>query len=138
MDRYLRPNVEQQLDELYSAKVYTTINLENGFFHVLLAEDSKNCIAFNCHLGVYELGFVYHRVQTRRIRQVILLTYIDDVIIPSVTVEYGLNRLKTVLQVASENGLNIMWQKCSFVQTRVQYLGYIIQNGTIQPSENKN
>ncbi|XP_076660236.1 uncharacterized protein LOC143363555 [Halictus rubicundus] len=44
---------------------------------------------------------------------------------------------KLVLDVASKYGLLINWDKCRFLQTRVEYLGHIVENGNIQPSEHK-
>ena len=41
----------------------------------------------------------------------IVLTYMDDLIIPSTDRETGLENLKWVLSVAARFGLNINWQK---------------------------
>ena len=46
-------------------------------------------------------------------------------------------KLKTVLHVASEHRLLVNWSKCRFLQTRIEYLGYIVEGGNIQPSECK-
>ncbi|XP_043498670.1 uncharacterized protein LOC122521973 [Polistes fuscatus] len=41
------------------------------------------------------------------------------------------------LYTASQAGLQINWKKCSFLQSRVEFLGHIIENGRIRPSERK-
>jgi len=61
----------------------------------------------------------------------------DDVIIPSQDFEEGLAKLKNVLQVASRYGLRINWSKCQILPSKVQFLGYIIQSGTITPVPEK-
>lgn len=61
----------------------------------------------------------------------------DDIIIPSRDRESGLKMLKIVLNTAATNGLKIKWKKCQFLQKKVEYLGSIIENGTIQPARQK-
>lgn len=67
----------------------------------------------------------------------IILVYMNDVIIPSVDVVSGLEALCTVLDVASQYGLLINWKKCRFLQSEIEYLGHVICNGSIHPSEHK-
>jgi len=45
--------------------------------------------------------------------------------------------LKDVLQVASRNGLRINWSNCQILHSKVQFLGYIIQSGTITRAPEK-
>ncbi|KAG5327796.1 POL3 protein, partial [Pseudoatta argentina] len=42
-----------------------------------------------------------------------------------------------VLTTASEHGLNINWNKCQFLRNQIEYLGYIVENGSVRPSEHK-
>lgn len=56
---------------------------------------------------------------------------------PSIDYESGIRNLERVLQVASEVGLIINWQKCSFLKERVEFLGHIIENGYVSPFECK-
>jgi len=71
------------------------------------------------------------------IREQIVLTYLDDLIIPSVDENTGIKNLEIVLRVASEAGLNINWNKCHFLQTRIEFLGHTIEDGRIYPSARK-
>lgn len=61
----------------------------------------------------------------------------DDLIIPSVDYDSGLEKLECVLKTAGQNGLTINWKKCSLLQARVNYLGHVIEDGCIRPSEFK-
>jgi Reverse transcriptase (RNA-dependent DNA polymerase). len=67
----------------------------------------------------------------------IVLTYLDDLIIPSRTMEEGTERLQIVLSVAARAGLKINWSKCKFLQKKIEYLGQVLENGTVSPSESK-
>jgi len=65
------------------------------------------------------------------------LAYMDDLIVPSDDIESGIKNLKKVLATASEAGLIINWKKCCFMQTTVEFLGYVISNGCVRPSDRK-
>ncbi|KAG5319045.1 POL3 protein, partial [Pseudoatta argentina] len=49
----------------------------------------------------------------------------------------GVRKLRDVLTTASEHGLNINWNKCQFLRNQIEYLGYIVENGSVRPSEHK-
>lgn len=55
-------------------------------------------------------------------------------IIPAKHIEANIKRLKIILKIASEYGLEINTKKCQFLQRRVEYLGHSIKKYTIQPS----
>jgi len=61
----------------------------------------------------------------------------DDLIIVAANVDEGLLRLKTVLQVAAENGLDLKWSKCQFLKDSIDFLGYRIRFNEVSPSEAK-
>ncbi|GBN27272.1 Retrovirus-related Pol polyprotein from transposon 17.6 [Araneus ventricosus] len=49
----------------------------------------------------------------------------------------GLKRLSRVLQTVSEYGLELNLKKCNFLKSKIEFLGYIIENGEISPSLDK-
>jgi len=61
----------------------------------------------------------------------------DDLIIVAPNVEEGIKRLRRVLQVASDYGLDINKSKCQLLQFRIEYLGHVVENGEIYPSPDK-
>nr|XP_012150982.1 PREDICTED: uncharacterized protein LOC105663851 [Megachile rotundata] len=97
-DRYPLPLIEDQLDALQSARVSSTLDLKNGFFHVPIEESSRKYTAFIVPDGHYEFLRVpfglcnsptifqkfINAVFQDLIREHVLLVYIDDLIIPSV------------------------------------------------------
>lgn len=48
-----------------------------------------------------------------------------------------IEKLKVVLKVAEKNGLIVKWEKCKFVQRKVEFLGHVIEAGSIKPSPEK-
>jgi len=150
-DRYPLPLIEDQLDLLQGAKIFTTLDLKNGFFHVSLDEESRKYTSFITPDGQYEFlkvpfglcnsPAVFQRYINAVFKQLmqerIVLIYMDDLIVPSTNYEEGVERLKIVLDTASQFGLVINWNKCRFLRERVEYLGYIVEKGTIRPLEHK-
>lgn len=48
-DRYPLPLIEDQIDKLKDARVYSSLDLKNGFFHVSVAKESRKYTAFVTH-----------------------------------------------------------------------------------------
>lgn len=150
-DRYPLPLIEDLLDHLQNMKYFSTLDLKNGFFHVPVDRDSQKYTAFIVPDGHYEFlkvpfglcnsPSVFQRFINETfkdaMRDKIVLTYLDDLIIPSSDEATGVENLRVILKIASESGLSVNWKKCRFLQTRVEFLGHIIENGRIYPSEKK-
>lgn len=67
----------------------------------------------------------------------VMLTYMDDMILPAKTEEEALEKLKPVLIRASEYGFNIKWKKCSLLQRSIEFLGFEINDGAIRATPHK-
>ncbi|GFU83297.1 retrovirus-related Pol polyprotein from transposon 297 [Trichonephila clavipes] len=150
-DKFPLPLIEEVLDKLENSKVYTSLDLKNGFFHVPMDPNSTKYTSFVTHEGQYEFlrvpfglsnspsvfqRFIY-TVFRKLIRDNILIVYMDDLLIPSQNEAEGLNKLRLVLQTAADFGLELNLKKCNFLQRKIEFLGYIIENGTIKPSPSK-
>jgi len=48
-----------------------------------------------------------------------------------------LEKLSDTLTVAANNGLRINWKKCEFLQRSVEFLGHVIEDGSVRPSPSK-
>lgn len=150
-DRYPLPLIEDCLDRLQGSKYFSTIDLKDGFFHVPIDESSCKYTAFIVPDGHYEFLKVpfglcnspaifqkyINAIFRKLISEGIMLTYLDDLIVPSHTEKEGLERLRKVLSTASEHGLNVRWKKCQFLQQQVEYLGHVVQDGCVKPSKQK-
>ncbi|GFV21746.1 retrovirus-related Pol polyprotein from transposon 17.6 [Trichonephila clavipes] len=116
-----------------------------------MEESSKTFTSFVTHNGQYEFNkvpfglcnsssvfqrFIYH-VFRDLLKDGIVIIYMDDIIIPSSEELDGLNRLTRVLETASECGLELNFKKCNFLRSKIEFLGHIIEKGTIKPSLDK-
>lgn len=149
-DKYPLPVIEYQIDRLAEARVFSTLDFKNGFFHVNVEERSRKYTAFVTHRGQYQFlkvpfGLcnsppVFQRYINHVFRSLVndgILIYIDDLIVIAPNVKEGIVRLQKVLQVASDYGLDINKSKCHLLQSKIEYLGYIVENGEIQPPPSK-
>lgn len=132
-------------------RYFSTLDLTNGFFHVPVNKDSQRYTAFIVPDGQYEFlrvpfgicnsPAVFQRFINatfkNAIRDGVVLTYLDDLIIPSIDENTGVKNLEVVLEIASEAGLDVNWKKCRFLQTRIEFLGHVIEDGRIYPSTQK-
>jgi hypothetical protein len=150
-DRYPLPVIEDQLDKLCSSRVFTTIDLKNGFFHVPIEESCTKYTSFVTPSGQYEFlkapfglcnsPAVFQRFINNIFRDLIqkdlVLAYMDDLVIPAENEEEAIDMLKTVMRRAEEYGLLINWKKCQFLKRKIEYLGHEVENGVIRPSPGK-
>jgi len=115
--RYPLPIIENQIDRLQGAKIFSTIDLQNGFFHVPVAKESRKYTAFIIPNGHYKflrmpfglcLASAYFQKYVNAVfadlmAKNIVTIYMDDLIIPSVDYKEGIQYLKEVLKVASSH-----------------------------------
>ncbi|GFW35690.1 retrovirus-related Pol polyprotein from transposon 297 [Trichonephila clavipes] len=151
IDNYPLPLIDDILDCLQNAKIFTTLDLKNGFFHVAVNERSCKFTSFVTHNGQYQFRRMPFGLSTcpstfmRYINAIFrhlisksnVLPYMDDVIIPAANESQALEYLKIVLEVAYDYGLEINFKKCQFLHNTIEFLAHIIENGRLFPSPSK-
>ncbi|GBM35453.1 Retrovirus-related Pol polyprotein from transposon 297 [Araneus ventricosus] len=142
-DRFPLPLIEDILGRLQVSRVFSTIDLKNAFFHVNVNKDSRKYTSFVPHEGQYQFlkipfglcnsPAVFQRYINTIFRPLIndgiVLPYLDDIIILSSSFEEGIERVECVLSIASENGLEINFNKSHFLKKRIKFLGHVIKEG---------
>lgn len=143
-DRFPAPLIENVLDFLQDAKVFSTIDLKNGFFHVpvektiLIIGDSRWPISL--HEGTVRMQqspSAFHRFVNEAFKDLInkgiMMAYMDDIVIPAKNEREAIDKLKIVFKRASEAGVEINWKKCQFLQNKIEFLGHVIEDGCLKP-----
>lgn len=62
-DRFPMPLIDDRIDALASARVFSVLGLKNGFFHVPVALESRKYTSFVTPDGLYEFRLDYVIVQ---------------------------------------------------------------------------
>ncbi|GFV07429.1 hypothetical protein TNCV_1737841 [Trichonephila clavipes] len=150
-DKFPLPIIEDVLDTLQEAKVYSTLDLRNGFFHVDVDEDCRKYTSFIVPDGQFEFNKVPFGLSTSPgvfqryvssifrdlTRKGIVISYLDDLVIPAKNEQEGLEKFKIIFEVAKKYGLEIKFKKCQFLKKKIEFLGHIVESGTIKPSPTK-
>ncbi|GFX78119.1 hypothetical protein TNCV_5134671 [Trichonephila clavipes] len=150
-DKFPLPIIEDVLDTLQEAKVYSTLDLRNGFFHVNVEEDCRKYTSFIVPDGQFEFNKVPFGLSTSPgvfqryvssifrdlTRKGIVISYLDDLVIPAKNEQEGLEKLKIIFEVAKKYGLEIKFKKCQFLKKKIEFLGHIVESGTMKPSPMK-
>ena len=147
-DSFPLPNMEDHLDRLGKAKIFTVIDLASGFWQIPIEEKDKEKLAFITPFGTYEwnympFGFInapsiFQRAISETLDPelyVSCLVYVDDIIIFSDDFESHLKDLDRVFSLLNSYNWKIKLSKCQFAQDKINYLGHCISNGRIFPLE---
>lgn len=149
-DRYPLPLMDDQLDRLRGNCYFTSLDLASGYYQVPIAKDSQYKTAFVTPDGQFEFvrmpfgltnaPAVFQRMINTvlgPLRYSVAMAYMDDILIPSVTINEGLQHLEEVLRVLKDAGLTLRLSKCHFFQDQVDYLGYEVTAKGISPGGSK-
>ena len=59
------------------------------------------------------------------------MVYLDDLLVFSADIELHYNDIYKTLEQLCDNHLNAKGSKCKFAVPKVEYLSYIVENGTV-------
>ena len=144
-DAYSLPRIEDTLDTLNGASVFSSLDLKSGYWQVELEEESKPLTAFTLGpLGFWEcerlpFGAVNAPAGFQRLMETCLgelhlnwcLLYLDDIVVYSKDIPSHLVRLRAVFDKLRAAGLKLKPKKCDLFRARLKYLGHIVSSDGI-------
>ena len=146
-DAYPLPRIDTCLDCLGSAKFFSTVDMQSGYWQLQVVEEDRPKTAFITKYGLFEyrkLPFglcgapsTFERCMElvlRGLQWKTLLIYLDDIIIFSSNLEEHLQRLEEVLKRLSEAKLKLKPSKCHLLETEVLFLGHIVGQTGVKPN----
>jgi len=148
-DNYPLPLIDDQLDALRGKRFYSSLDLKDGFYHVVMASESVRYTSFVTPLGQFEFlrmpfGLkigpqLFQRFINEALSELIkrgdVVVYMDDILVATETLESHINVLKEVFTILVSNKLELKLGKCAFLYTEVEYLGYKVSKRGIQPTD---
>ncbi|MGL4850996.1 MAG: reverse transcriptase domain-containing protein [Clostridium sp.] len=144
-DKYPLPRIDEILDDLAEATVFSTLDATSGYYQLAMEEKDKEKTAFAWKGGLYEFNRMpfglcnaaatFQRAMDeifRKENRKFVIPYLDDIIIYSRDESEHRKHLRTVLGKVRAAGLSLNRKKCHFYKTEVKILGNIVSAGTIK------
>ncbi|XP_062538803.1 uncharacterized protein K02A2.6-like [Armigeres subalbatus] len=145
---YRLPLLEEMKVKLFGARYFSKLDLRNAYYHLELAEESRDLTTFLAENGMYRftrLMFgvncapeVFQREMVRILNGVKnVIVYIDDVLIFASTLEELRITVAEVLTILKTNNLTVNESKCEFDKARIQFLGHEIDEHGFHVEQSK-
>ena len=143
-DSYPIPRMDECIDSLGDAQLFSTLDANSGYWQIEMAEEDKNKTAFTTHYGLFRylrmpFGLKNAPATFQRAIDIILSTvkwqfaliYLDDVVVFSRTFDEHMAHLAIVLRLLKDAGITLRLSKCHFFKREVDYLGHIVRPGEL-------
>ena len=149
-DSYPLPLILELFDVLKGAVIFSKLDLRGAYNLIRINEGDEWKTAFNTRNGHFEylvmpfglcnapavfqrfMNEIFHDFSNR-----FVIIYLDDILIFSKTLLEHISHVKQVLQRLRENHLYAKLEKCSFHQSCIPFLGYIISADGFQMDPQK-
>ena len=153
-EHYMMPTIDDVLPNLSRAKVFSKIDLRNGYWHLKLDEESTNLLAFQTPFGCYKWLRLPFGLSTsgeifqKRLHQALeglsnVMCVADDIIIygsgdndKTVLQDHDRN-LHRVLERCQSLGIRLNADKCEFRTRKISFLGHLITSEGLCADPNK-
>ena len=149
-DCFPLPNINHILYNLGKGKLFSCLDMKQGYHQIPLAEESKALTAFIAPGGLWEHNVLPMGLKDspaafcRIINQVLVglvgdktFVYMDDIIVQGSDFEDHVINLEKVLLRLQEAQLTLKLSKCEFFKNSVKYLGHIISSEGLKPQPEK-
>ena len=144
-DSYPLPRIDDTLEKLGKAKIFSTMDAASGYWQVPIVEEDKEKLAFTTPFGSYiwnrmPFGFcnssgTFQRAMNETLDEYLFyccLVYVDDIVVYSSSVEQHSKDLEKVFTALQKFGWTLKLSKCKFGFTKLDFLGHTISHGQVQ------
>ena len=138
-NRFPIPLIDDLVDRLHNAKVFTKIDLRSGYNQVRIHEDDIDKTAFRTRYGHYQYKVMPFGLTNapatfqalvqdvlRPLLDISVIVYIDDILIYSQNDQDHAHHVRQVLELLRQHKLYGTMAKCEFFKDSVEYLGHVI------------
>ena len=147
---YPLPRVEDLLDQLQGAKVFSKIDLRSGYHQILIDEQDTWKTAFRSRYGLYEFkvlpfGLTNAPAHFMALMQEVfhelldtcVIVFLDDVLIYSKNEQEHDEHLTRVLKLLRQHQLYAKLSKCELYQSVISFLGHTLSSEGVHMETSK-
>lgn len=144
-DAYPLPRIDDCLDSLGDAARVTTVDCKAGYWQIPMAAADMDKTTFTtflstCRQNLIPFELINAPATFQRTLDIILAglpwqvcrIYLDDVVVFSKDVASHMRDVDQVFDLLQKAGVTLKLRKCSFLQPKVDYLGYEISSGKLE------
>ena len=147
-ERHPIPSVKEMLAGLEGSKVFSKVDLKQGFHQVVLEEESRDITTFVSPFGLYRYKRISMGINAApelfqyAIQRAIaglegVQNLADDIIVAGKDQKEHNKRVHALMKRLSEVGLTLNPRKCEFGLKSVKFLGFVISSEGVSPDPEK-
>jgi len=150
-NKYPLPLIQELIDKVQGAKYFTKLNIQWGYNNVRIGEGDEWKAAFQTnrglfeplvmYFGIYNLPTTFQIMMDILFRELIMsgkiIIYMDNILIFTQTMEEHRSIVRQVLQILANNKLSLHPKKCKFHQTKIEYLGVVLSQDSVETDPTK-
>ena len=145
-ESYPLPQIDDTLDALGfgGGKIFSSLDVASGYWHIPIENVDKEKTAFTTNAGTYQFCVVpfgltgapgaFCRAMNATLKDYMwkfCLVFVDDIIVWSKTWAEHKQHLAAIFSKLHEQGFQLKLSKCQFFQTKIEFLGFVIEEGRI-------
>ena len=145
-DRFPIPLLQEMIDKVQKAKLFSKVDICEGFYNVHVTEGDEWKATLKTNSGLYEptvmqFGLknapaIFQRMMNMQFADIIaqgnVIIYFDDILIATIDdLEVHRRVIGQVLDRLQKLNLYLKPSKCIFKTRRIEFLGVVLENGTV-------